>query len=190
MKGLRLSLFLSLPPSPFPLPSPISLKMEEKEEEEKCTLLKHEWITKSRVHSFAPYRPRNPQKVYLSPRATMAYTLAWRRPTFLPSLLTPRPRGIVIGVLLNRYVQETIERERESCPLLSLRMFREEDRFSQFDRSSTISSGRKRRKFFQFLLPVSLGYGWITWLLLLRSSSPPLPFFCLSFTTEHGVTSV
>lgn len=104
MKGLRLSLFLSLPPSPFPLPSPISLKMEEKEEEEKCTLLKHEWITKSRVHSFAPYRPRNPQKVYLSPRATMAYTLAWRRPTFLPSLLTPRPRGIVIGVLLNRYV--------------------------------------------------------------------------------------
>lgn len=113
MKGLRLSLFLSLPPSPFLLPSPISLKMEEKEEEEKCTLLKHEWITKSRVHSFAPYRPRNPQKVYLSPRATMAYTLARRRPTFLPSLLTPRPRGIVIGVLLNRYVQETIERERE-----------------------------------------------------------------------------
>lgn len=40
------------------------------------------------------------------------------------------------------------------------------------------------------ILPVSLGYGWITWLLLLRSSSPPLPFFCLSFTTEHGVTSV
>lgn len=98
-----ISLSLS-PPSPFPLPSPISLKMEEKEEEEKCTLLKHEWITKSRVHSFAPYRPRNPQKVYLSPRATMAYTLARRRPTFLPSLLTPRPRGIVIGVLLNRYV--------------------------------------------------------------------------------------
>lgn len=49
---------LALPP----LPS-ISKKAEGREGE--WTLLKHEWITKSRVHSFAPWRPRNPQKVYL-----------------------------------------------------------------------------------------------------------------------------
>lgn len=80
--SLTLSLSLSpaypLPPPPCPPPfpplalrrsltllslSPIAKKTEGRERG--CTLLKHEWITKSRVHSFAPWRPRNPQKVYL-----------------------------------------------------------------------------------------------------------------------------
>lgn len=100
MKGLRLYLFVSLSLFLlFPFSSPISFKMEEGEEEEEkeCTLLKHEWITKSRVHSFAPYRPRNPQKLYLSfslslsVRATMARIYQWRRgePTFFALFTHP-----------------------------------------------------------------------------------------------------
>lgn len=74
------------------------------------TLLKHEWITKSRVHSFAPWRPRNPQKVYLSVR-TIVYgrglwtstplllwiTLACAEPLgFIPEELTEEKYGLFL----------------------------------------------------------------------------------------------
>lgn len=67
---------------------------EEEEEEEKCTLLKHEWITKSRVHSFAPYRPRNPQKVYLSLLEQRWRVYSGAEETHLFALFThPTPTG-------------------------------------------------------------------------------------------------
>lgn len=59
----------------------LSRKLERREGG--WTLLKHEWITKSRVHSFAPWRPRNPQKVYLSVRTiTIVYGRGLWTPIF------------------------------------------------------------------------------------------------------------
>lgn len=77
----------------------LSRKLERREGG--WTLLKHEWITKSRVHSFAPWRPRNPQKVYLSVRTiAIVYGRGLWTP-ILPFLYGLRSRALSLSDLFS-----------------------------------------------------------------------------------------